>query len=144
MALEQHMSPANAYLSASCLVLVFLALLLLCFSLLLPSLVSGPFVGLGRKEMYFPVLVLSRFIGCRLCRRPLGAEERMLGSLSFEVCSRLEQTWHEFVLHFGGLGHLWCHLGWSLQTCGNIWARLGQLRYPNERFGIPVQTGAPI
>ena len=42
------------------------------------------------------------------------------------------------------LAHLWCHLGWSLQACGCIWARLAQAGYPTEPFGIPVHAGAPI
>ena len=42
------------------------------------------------------------------------------------------------------LDHLWCHLGWSLQACGSMWARLAQPGYPDEPFGIPVQAGASI
>ena len=36
------------------------------------------------------------------------------------------------------LGHLWCHLGWSLQACGSIWARLVQAVCPIEPFDTPV------
>ena len=52
----------------------------------------------------------------RLCRGPLGPEEWMLGCLD----------------------------AWILEACTSIWARLGQPGFPNEAFGIPVQSGTPI
>ena len=70
--------------------------------------------------------------GYRLCRRPLISR---LSAIRFGTnlgCS-LE-----------AFGHLCCHLGWSLQARGSIWARRAQPGCPNELFGIPVKAGAPI
>ena len=68
-------------LACSCLLLLVLALLLLCSSLLLPCLVCLVLSVLGKKQISFPVLVLSRFIGIRLCRRPLEPDAWMLECL---------------------------------------------------------------
>ena len=98
--------------------------------------------------MYFPVLVLSRFIGYRLCRRPLGPEEWILGCLDARMLVFVLawwQIWHEFELHFGGLWLPVVSLGWFLQACGSMWARLGQSgTYPNEPLATSVQAGELI
>ena len=71
-----------------------------------------------------------------------GMDAWMLGCLS--LCSPSCRCGPNLGCFLEAFGHLWCHLGWSLQACGSIWARLAQAGYPNEQFGTPVQAGAPI
>ena len=88
--------------------------------------------------------------GYRLCRRPLGPDEWMLGCLDawmlgcLSLCSPDGRFGTNSNCILEAFGHLWCHLAWALQGCGSLWARLGQAGYPNEPFGTPVQAGAPI
>ena len=65
-----------------------------------------------------------------------------LGCLSF--CLLGDRFGTNLGLILDTFGHLWCHLGWSLQAGGSIWTRLGQPGYPNELLGTPVQAGTPI
>ena len=67
---------------------------LLCFCFALPCYCSllcafSSSVSVKKKQMYFPVLVLSRFIGYHLCRRPLkkSAGDGLLEALAQLGCS---------------------------------------------------------
>ena len=86
---------------------------------------------------YIIICILKRLLPLPPTSGTRGMDAWMLGCLS--LCSPGGGCGSNLGCFWEALGCLWCHLGWSLQACGSIWAQLAQAGQPTEPFGSPVR-----
>ena len=85
-------------------------------------------------DIFIYIYILKRLPPLPPTSGTRGMDAWMLGCLS--LCSPGGSCGSNLGCFLEALGHLWCHLGWSLQPCGSIWARLAQAGYPTEHLAF--------